>query len=382
MAQEQLGRWISQLCSIERPSASEGERQAAEWIAAELRGAGVDARLEVERAHGTHLPFVLPSVLALLAGLLRSRPLAGPAALAAVAAIVDELEGGKRVLRRALARRRTYNVLAEIGDVRADRTLVFVAHHDAARPWAEPFGRLVSAPSPAPLGGRPLPIAGTLAYAPMLAAIGILIRCEAVRRAGMAACAFITVLFADIARRPPGPGANDNAAAVAVLLGLACDLAHSAPRSTRVLLVFTGAEETMLEGMDGFLKRHGDTFDPECTLVVCVDQIGWDELLLHRSEGVLRQRRSDPADLKLLLDAARRAGVGLRVAPPFVAPSDGLAARWARLRTVFVGSAASNGGYPHYHRPSDLPENVNMASVLAARRLCRSLIDGTQRAGP
>jgi hypothetical protein len=372
---EEADRWIRELTAIDRPSASSGERQAAEWIAGELAAAGLDARIESERAHGTHLPFALPSLVAFLAGLRRSGPLAGTTALIAVTAIVDELEGGKRVLRRTLARRRTHNVVAEVGNPRADRTLVFVAHHDAARAWAAWFGRLASAPPPSALGGRPLPAVGTLAYAPMLVALGIVARRRAVRRVGMAVCALVVALFADIARRPPVPGANDNAAAVAVMLGLGRDLAHSAARSTHVLLVSTGAEETMLEGMDAFLKRHRDALDPERTLVVCLDQIGWDNLLLRRSEGVLRQRESDPADLELLLDAARRAEVPLTVAPPFVTPSDGLAARWAGLRTVFLSSAAIDGGYPHYHRPSDLPENVNLDSVVAVRRLCGALID-------
>src|SRR4051794_24519434 len=175
-AREEADRWIRELAAIERPSASYGERQTAEWITRQLAAAGLDARIESDRAHGTHLPFALPSLLALLAGLVRSRPLAGTAALIAVAAIVDELEGGKRVLRRALARRRTHNVVAEVGDVRADRTLVLVAHHDAARAWSALFGRLASAPPPAALGGRPLPAVGTLAYAPMLVAVGILNR--------------------------------------------------------------------------------------------------------------------------------------------------------------------------------------------------------------
>jgi hypothetical protein len=375
-AREEADRWIRELAGIERPSASYGERQAAEWIARQLAAAGVDARIESERAHGTHLPFALPSLVALLAGLLRSRRLGGTAALIAVAAIVDELEGGKRVLRRALARRRTHNVVVDVGHAQADRTLVFVAHHDVARAWAGWFGRFASAPPPAALGGRPLPAVGTLAYAPMLVAVGILARRQAIRRVGMTACALIVALFVDIARRPPVPGANDNAAAVAAILGLGRELPHSAVRSTRVLLVFTGSEETMLEGMDGFLKRHRDALDPGRTLVVCLDQIGWDNLVLHRSEGVLRQRSSDPADLELVLEAARRAGVPLRVAPPFATPSDGLAARWAGLRTVFVSSAAIDGGYPNYHRPSDLPENVNLDSVLAARRLCGALITG------
>src|SRR4051812_28356474 len=382
MRQAEADAWIRQLAAIERPSASPGEREAAEWIVRELATAGLDARVESECAHGTHLPFVLPSLLALAAGSLRSRPVAATAALLAVAAIVDELEGKRRVLRRTLSRRQTHNVVCEIGPARPERTLVFVAHHDAARAWVALFGRLVSAPPPAALGGRPLPIAGTLAYAPMLVAAGILARRRVLRRAGMAVCAAIAALFADIARRPPVPGANDNAAAVAVLLGLAKDLARKPPRSTRVLLVSTGSEETMLEGMDGFLRRHRDELDPARTLVVCLDQIGWDRLVLRRSEGVLRQRPSDPVDLELVLEAARRAGVPLTTAPPFVSPSDGLAARWMGLRTVFIGSVAADGGYPHYHRPSDLPENVNLDTVVAAREVCAGLIRYGDEFGP
>jgi Zn-dependent M28 family amino/carboxypeptidase len=181
-------------------------------------------------------------------------------------------------------------------------------------------------------------------------------------------------VFADVALHPPVPGANDNASGVAALLGVAADLAGSHPASLRVVLLSTGSEETMLEGMDAFLRRHGGELDPAQTLVVCLDQLGWDRLVLRDSEGVLRQYRSRPEDLDLVLDAARAAGVRVVVAPRFTAPSDGLAARWAGLPTVFLTSAAANGGYPHYHRPSDIPENVAVETVVSARRLCMQLV--------
>ena len=65
---EQTLRWIERLAAIERPSASSGERHAAEWIVEQLADSATPARIEAEAAHGTHLPFVLPSALALLAG--------------------------------------------------------------------------------------------------------------------------------------------------------------------------------------------------------------------------------------------------------------------------------------------------------------------------
>src|SRR6266566_2045370 len=122
----------------------------------------------------------------------------------------------------------------------------------------------------------------------------------------------------------------------------------------------------MLEGMDAFLRRHRAELDPVRTLVVCLDQIGWENLVLRESEGVLCRFRSRRQDLDAVLAAAVSVGVPLRIAPPFLTPSDGLAARWAAIPTVFVGSVAGDGGYPHYHRPSDLPGHVDLRSFAGA----------------
>ncbi len=149
---EQTLRWIRQLAAIERPSASSGERRAAEWIVEQLADSTTPARIETEAAHGTHLPFVLPSAVALLAGFVRSRSAAVVMAALATAAIVDELGGHRRLVRRILAGRETHNVVAELGNPRGSRTVVFVSHHDAARPWAAAFGVMASAPPPRLLG--------------------------------------------------------------------------------------------------------------------------------------------------------------------------------------------------------------------------------------
>lgn len=371
---EQALRWIEQLAAIERPSASRGERRAAEWIVEQLGGAATSARIEAEAAHGTHLPFVLPSAVALLAGFVRSRAVAVGMAALATAAIVDELGGHRRLVRRLLARRETYNVVAEVGNPRGSRTVLFVAHHDVARPWPAAFGAIMSAPPPRLLGGRPLPIAETLACAPLTVLLGVAGRVRALRHAGVALCGFIVALFAEVARRAPVPGANDNGSGVAALLGVAQDLAARRPASVRVVLVSAGSEETMLEGMDAFLRRHRRELDPARTIVVCLDMIGWERLLLRESEGVLRRYRTRAEDVDLVLYAARTATIDVEVAPPAAPPSDGLAARWAGLPTIFLSSAAADGGHPHYHRPSDVPENVDVETVVAARRLCTQLV--------
>src|SRR2546421_12418296 len=112
---DELGVWIRRLAVIERPSASEGERRAAEWVLSEVRSAGIEARIEVERAHGTHLPFVLPSAVAFAPGLLRRRSVGGLPPALATPALVDQLGARLPLLRRILARRWTYHFVAQGG---------------------------------------------------------------------------------------------------------------------------------------------------------------------------------------------------------------------------------------------------------------------------
>jgi acetylornithine deacetylase/succinyl-diaminopimelate desuccinylase-like protein len=138
------GRWreaIYELAAFDRPSASDGERRAAELIAARLRELGCEARVEEERAHGGYWwPIALANSIAAVGGLLalrgKGRLARAAGALAAgtsAAALWDDLGHGSRWFRRrTLPHRPTWNVVAEAGDRRAERTLVLVAHHDAA----------------------------------------------------------------------------------------------------------------------------------------------------------------------------------------------------------------------------------------------------------
>ena len=57
--------------------------------------------------------------------------------------------------------------------------------------------------------------------APAMVAIGAARRKRALIHAGLVGSLFDTAVFADVARRPVCPGANDNLSAVAVLVALA-----------------------------------------------------------------------------------------------------------------------------------------------------------------
>jgi hypothetical protein len=358
---------IEELAAIERGSASPGEQRSAEWVATRLReqGAG-DVRTEPFAYQGTfaHAQGIHFAV-GLLAALGRRRLLAA----ATLASFELEYSGRQQLLRGLLPKGTGFNVtgrLPAIGPV--ERTLVLVAHHDAARTGA------MWDPRMSRLGDRAAARTGKRASLALLPEAALMAAALGLRRLPAAVLGLALALLVDQARSPVVPGANDNASGVAALLGIARDLSGSRPASVRVVLLSAGSEETMLEGMGAFLGRHRDELDPARTLVVCLDQLGWDRLLLRDSEGVLRRYRSRPEDVDLLVDAADVASVRVEVARSFVSPSDGLAARWAGFPTLFLSSAAANGGYPHYHRPSDVPANVNIETVLAARRLCTQLV--------
>ena len=68
----------------------------------------------------------------------------------------------------------------------------------------------------------------------------------------------------------------------------------------RVLLVSTGSEESFMEGMQAFARRHFHRLPRDRTLVVCVDTVGSPELVLLEGEGMLRMREY-PEELKALV---------------------------------------------------------------------------------
>src|SRR3954467_10575087 len=234
--QAQLRADVEHLAAIERPSASPGEREAAEWVAERLRAAGLHPQIEEERATGGFWwPAGLLNAVALVAAALPWRRARQALAAAAVRALVGGIDHRRRGFRRLLPKRPTYNVWAEAGDPEAKRTVVIVAHHDAAHSglifdtrgieaFAQRFPNLIERQTRWP------PMMWGVVIGPLLVAAGI-------RRFGAIWSAGAIAAMADIGRSPVVPGANDNAAAVAALL----QLAERRYESVRVILLSTGS---------------------------------------------------------------------------------------------------------------------------------------------
>lgn len=378
-------RAVHVLAAIDRPSASDGETRAALWIADELRALGLEAQVEAERAHGTYWwPIGLLNAAALWSLRLTRRGrrvrAIGTAATAA-AALVDDLDHRSRWFRRALLPHRpTHNVTAVAGDPDARRTVVVVAHHDAAH-----SGAIFDPALPRALQARfPDQYARGLFHPPLLwlTLLGPLLALVAALRGGGRAAGAARVLtigtmlaMLDIGRRPVVPGANDNLSAVAVVLGLARRLRERPVQGVRVLLVCAGAEESFSEGMAAWGRRHFPDLPRETTWVIAVDSVGSPTLCLPLSEGFLRAYDYDPS---LRRDAAEVAGeLGVPLAPDFrfSFASDAQIAHHAGYRCMLVSSIDELRTPSNYHWPTDTADRIDYGTVADAT----AVVDGVIR---
>jgi hypothetical protein len=379
---ERLRRQVAELSSIHRPSASAGERRAAESIAARMTEHGARAQVETERAHGGYwAPLTMLSAAGALGALLGRRSRLAGAALAGAAAagIWDDISAGPHVSRRLLPKRDTFNVVAEMGPADAPRTVVLVAHHDAAKSglifhpgipafvWSR-YPALIERNDTSP------PLMFPVFAGPALAAIGSLTGSRAARIAGGILSAGSAAVIGQIGTTKVVPGANDNVTGVVSLLELARRLAEEPTRNARVLLVSTGSEESFMEGMRGFMRRHGPALPADDTFVLAVDTVGSPHLTAIRGEGMLRMNDYPPAGLELVDRLAEELGIWLFPNLRLRNATDGLIALKRGYPCACLGSVTEYKAPANYHWRTDVPENVNYETLSDAVRLCEALV--------
>jgi Peptidase family M28 len=380
-----IERVVRELASYRRPSASDGERRAADWLAGELRAAGCrEVRVEEERAHGGYWwPLGLLNAAALLAA--RRRGLAAMLGAGAALAIWDDVSGGRLWFRRrALPHRSTWNVVAEAGDPAARRTIVFVSHHDAAHSGlvfhpALPRLAMELAPRLHAKAQQSIPIMYGVFLGPLLLALWGLTGRRPLKGMGAFFATGATLAMADIGSREVVPGANDNLSAVAVNVALAHALGENPPEGLRVILLSTGSEESFMEGMQGFARRHFPSLSRESTEFVCVECVGSPRLCVVEAEGMLRMRHYDERSREDLAAAGEASGVPLTRGLRTVAATDALIPLRAGYRTCTLGGVDETKFPANYHWRSDTPDNLRWESVEGALRVCEAYVRGAGR---
>jgi len=377
-----IERVVRELASYERPSASAGEWRAAEWLASELEQAGAhEVRIEPERAHGGYWwPLGLLNVAALAAAATGRRTLAALGGAIGAAAIYDDVGGGRLWFRRrVLPARTTHNVVAEVGDPRAERTVVFIAHHDAAHSGlvfhpALPRVAMKRMPRLHAKSNQSFPILFAVFLGPLLLALWGLTGLRLLKGVGAFLATGSAAAMADIGARPVVPGANDNLSAVAAVVALAHALVERPPDGVRVILLSTGSEESFMEGMQGFIARHAAALTTASTEFVCLECVGSPHLCVVEGEGMLRMRLYPESSREALADAGERAGVPLRRGLRTVAATDALIALRAGYATSTLGGVDETKFPANYHWPSDVPDNLTWESVEGAAKVCEAYV--------
>jgi hypothetical protein len=383
MAREQdwLRERLEELEKIDRPSASEGERRAAEWLVGQFAELGAEARIEAEPAHGTYWwPLGLGAVLGALgaAAALRGRRLLG-ALLGSVGAagIADDFPPGQRRLRRALPRRTTYNVVCELGDLEAERTVVVTAHHDSAHSGlvfhpkipliADRLG-LIEKTDTSPMLMAPV-IGG-----PILAALGALTGKRLLAKLGLLLGLGSAASMAEIGARDVVPSANDNGTSVVSLLALARSFLADPPQGVRVILLSTGSEESFSEGMKAFGERHFPNLPVESTFFLCLESIGSPHLLVLRGEGFLKMREYPARSLAFMDGLAAELDVWLYPNLRLHNGTDGLESAAAGYETAVLAGCTDLKQPANYHWWHDLAENVEFETVADGVKLSEAAV--------
>jgi len=167
------------------------------------------------------------------------------------------------------------------------------------------------------------------------------------------------------------PGAHDNASGVGVVLALAEHLAHNPPQGTSLGFLFTGAEETGMHGAEAFAASltPGDS-----TGVLNFDMVGaGNALCVVEGDGTLQPLRTDArlnARLRAVQPGARRLWYTLRSGDflPFLR-------RGVRATSVQTsGSALAELGYHTVHDTLDVIEAaaLEMTAQAALRAVAES----------
>jgi Peptidase family M28 len=372
---------LEELERIYRPSASEGERRAAEWLVGQFRELGAEARIEAESAHGTYWwPLGIGTALGALGGILalRGRRLLGGALGALGAAgIASEFPPHQRRLRAPLPQRTTYNVVCEIGDPDAAQTIVVSAHHDSAH------SGLVFHPALPKIGDRlgmienaetsPALMAPVIG-GPLLVALGALTRIKALTKLGTVLGIGATAAMAEIGSRKVVPGANDNGTAVVSLLALAKRLAENPAPGVRLILLSAGSEESFSEGIKAFGERHFDELPRESSFFLVLESTGSPHLLVLRGEGFLKMYDYPGPALDLLDTAAAELGIWLYPNLRLRSGTDGLEPLAAGYEAAVIAGCDELKQPSNYHWPNDLAENVDFGTVADGIRLAEAAI--------
>lgn len=362
---------VEHLASLDRRTTSPGERRSADWIDRRLRDIGAaDVTSWQFRSQSSWAPANLAYVvIAIAAGAVPG--IIGRLLAAAVAASYElDMSGRSHWLRRLLPAKTGVSVTGRIplpGDAKPDKTVVLVAHHDAAHNgivWHRrtvALNRMLSQRT-----GKTMPT-----HFPALVAMAAnVLPMWPVRLAAQFILSGVVLAAIQSMRSYTTPGANDNATGVATALEVANRLRSQEVPGLEVLLVFPGGEEAGNTGMRAWASRYARRLDPDRTLVIGLDSLGsGGHLVVAQREGLTGWM--DVRDVQFSSNIASSAGIALKTVS-FPNVCDTTIARHNGLRAISLLSYES-GWIRNLHMRTDTVDEVQWNTVCDAVELTERL---------
>jgi hypothetical protein len=388
---------IRELCSFEgRRAGTDAERRAANWLAKGLRDAGRRAVVEPTYVHPQYgLVHALHCAIGFAGSLVAIvQPAVGfGLVLVAALSMYLDLNGRFYLARRLFFRRASQNVVAPGKQPNAPARVFICAHYDSARSGAAFQPKRVARASR--LARRvPFPIAP---FRVLFWSLAILLPILGARMAGIDSGVISLLqlpptlilligvfMLTDIELSDVVPGANDNASGVATALSLAAELDAKDPEHLDVWILFTGGEECQMEGMRSFIRSHRKSFDRENTYFIVLDAVGSGAVRYETGEGLAVTYDMDRRLVQLcdaVATADRENGERLGAKPLRQGfATDALPVRLAKLRATAITCLNDGSLLPaNYHRPEDVPKQIDRKSLDRAHDFVLELVRALDR---
>ncbi len=364
-----------------RPAGHPAEAQARSYIRHSLAEAGVATpeELPFDTWDTWGYPMAAPALLSLAACLLGERRWS--AGLGAAVALGDlyhlwrTLQTQKQPLAPLFPKRPSATLLARLPPAGVPKRRVVLVGHTDSNKERPTFG---------PALKRGLRAAGTAAVlAQALAALAL--AWEATRpspgsrlarraSAGVLAALAGSLLYDE--RGPYNPGANDNASAVACLLGLGAQLRRRPMRHTEVWLAFTGSEESNCLGLHTLLDRRGEELRD--AWFIDFELVGAPEVAFvteHSSMTYLHTYTPDAESVDLARQTQQRRPE-LAVHGRAVVINDEVATLRGRgFRGICLVGLGPDGWLPNWHQPYDTTAHLDPRGLERAARFALGMIE-------
>lgn len=363
-----------------RPSASEQERQAADYVEKIVRQSGVtNIERQVFKSHNSpgwiQIPCFLAGLFAVIfviAGGQWGKFVGSALFLSSAFVFYRFLFATPPFFSKLISHWTSQNVIAKIpAENQARQTIYIVGHLDSQKQrfqFPPSLFWIMKAQTSLPV------IAGVLGG--VLALVDILFNHLTTPYWLVLGFAYLYGLLGSIydETQPYVEGANDNATAVSLLLGMAQALKDQPLKTTAVVLLFTGSEEVGCAGMENYLKQYSPP--KEDTLWVDIEMVGTGNLCYITRHGVSYLSTYLPhSEMVAFAEQTARKNPHLNVMGRNMVIIEEIAnLRKRNYKAICIAGYSAEGVLPNWHRLSDNLSNIEPDTLSRAASYIWELI--------